>query len=188
MSTSTELTNGVSQSYTKALLGLEVLCEALEFITESQDGLADFSESDLTNALIEVTTIETVSPLEQSSLIESARECWVDYGDQRDEWEDHPYGLAGWWVEEQLEIVLVGRKSLTSTRYEDYGQAETSAVELLLAFGGPTVRLTFDCFGGDGANPGAKLSVNWGENETTHPYLPQLARAVSSLLSDLGDF
>ena len=171
MSTSIVQVHEVADTYAKALRGLDALCEALNSISDERGGLGDFTEPDL------------FAELEGSRYQEQALECWADYGHLRNEWEEHPSGLAGWWLEQQLEIVFIGRKTLGSTRYESYDDYQASAVEVVLGLGGPTVRLTFDLSG-----EYAKLFVAWESNWTIELYVPYLREAVLGLAEMMGEY
>jgi len=174
MITSIEAVHEVADTYAKALRGLDVLCGALQEIIYDKGGLVDFSEADVLAKLGELKP--------PSSYQEEALECWADYSDQRNEWEEHPSGLAGWWLERQLEIVFIGRKTLDSTRYETYDDYQASAVEVVLGLGGPTVRLTFDL-----SSEYSKLFVSWESKWTIELYVPHLREAVIGLAEMMGE-
>jgi len=171
MSTSIDAVKELTEEYARDLRGLDALCEALNSISNERGGLGDFTESDL------------FAELEGSRYQHEAIACWVDYGDQRDEWEEHPSGLAGWWLSQQLEIVFIGRKTLGSTRYETYDDYEPSAVEVVLGLGGPTVYLTFDL-----NSEWSKLNVSWESKSTTEIYVPYLREAVIGFVEMMGGF
>lgn len=79
------------------------------------------------------------------------------------------------WVTGCLEIVVIYRKSLSD---ETGSEPEPSAIELLLTYGGPGVRLTFD----RSENGRCDLAVYWGRDVATRSaFCPRLFGFIENM-------
>ncbi len=100
--------------------------------------------------------------------LEFEESCTAD--EDRDYTEDN---RTSWnlWLDEQLEIVTLGRKS-------NFGEWVVSGVEILITFGGPTTRLTWV----DGSE-WVTVSTWWGSSPVSQDvYLPLLAQELGQYL------
>ena len=100
--------------------------------------------------------------------MEFEESCTAD--EDRDYTEDN---RTSWnlWLDEQLEIVTLGRKS-------NFGEWVVSGVEILVTFGGPTTRLTWV----DGSE-WVTVSTWWGSSPVSQDvYLPLLAQELGQYL------
>jgi hypothetical protein len=162
--TSQDQTKRVAASYKSTIEALDTLEDALRELADRDIDIRYASRRQVAAACRMVSD----DPERQSAAL--------DLFDDMDMNEVSESSLVGVWLDQQLEIVLKGSKSLGSS-----DGWTTDACEVLIAYGGPSVRLT--------VYPDQAYGVVrvdwWTEHATEMVYCPTISDYLNDYLSEL---